>query len=50
MEKEKTTYLLRDVDKSLWGKVKTKSYSKGMTIRDFILQTLKEATKDVKTK
>lgn len=36
-----TSYLLRDIPKSFWKKVKMASYDKRMSIRDYILEVLK---------
>ncbi len=40
-----TTYLLRDIDKNLWAKVKSISYVRGVSIRDVIVQELEEFVK-----
>lgn len=40
-----TSFLLRDVDKKLWAKVKTAAYKRNMTIRDWILGVITDEIK-----
>jgi hypothetical protein len=35
-------YLLRDIPKKLWDKAKNKAVDKGITLRELILQAVKE--------
>ena len=35
-----TTYLLRDVSKVQWAKVKSAAYDRNMTIRDWFLEAI----------
>lgn len=35
-----TTYLLRDVPKSTWAKVKAASYNRNMSIRDWLMEAI----------
>ena len=49
-DEENTSFLLRNVPRELWGKVKSKAYMKGLSVRAFIIQTLeKEVTSWQKT-
>ena len=40
--KSTITFLLKDVDKSLWGAVKTYVFNNGITIREFLIEAIKE--------
>lgn len=35
-----TTYLLRDVSKTVWAQVKSAAYDRRMTIRDWLLEII----------
>jgi hypothetical protein len=40
-----TSFLLRDVQKDLWAKVKTAAYKENLTIRDWILKVITDELK-----
>jgi len=43
-KEESTTFLLRNVPRDLWGKVKHKAYEEGLTIREYLIFLLKKDT------
>lgn len=43
-KEESTTFLLRNVERGLWGRVKHKAYEEGLTIREYIILLLKKDT------
>ena len=40
-----TSYLLRDIPKDFWGKVRNLSYQEGISIKDLIMEALEDALK-----
>ena len=41
---ENTSFIIRRIPRDLWGKVRDKAYGEGLSIRDYILKTLKKET------
>ena len=41
---ESTSFLLRNVDRDLWGRVKHKAYEQGLSVREYIIGLLKKDT------
>jgi hypothetical protein len=44
-KEESTVFLLRNIPRDLWGKVKHKAYEDGYSIREYILRLLEKDTK-----
>lgn len=45
MEKKTVDYLIKKVPKSLWKKIQHKTINLGITIKQFVLEALKEKVK-----
>jgi len=39
---ESTTFLLRNIPRDLWGKVKHHAFNRGISVRDLIIQLLRK--------
>lgn len=45
-----TTYLLRDIPKDFWGKVRNLAYEEGITIKELIMEELGDAIEREKSR
>lgn len=50
VDNEHTSFLLRGVPKDLWGRVKHKAYTEGVSVREYIFRLLTKDTQSWQVK